>query len=66
MMQRVFPYGEVRCKICNEPTTGEYRRGENFYCADHFEKTSVQELIANNNWDIIRKRFRRFFANLPS
>lgn len=44
-MKEVFKHTEANCKICGTPTNGKRKIGNDYYCADDFERESIQEKL---------------------
>lgn len=63
-MKRVFEKIKAVCRICGEPTDERYKIGDKFYCADHFQKESIEEKRGNRENEIALKKHKKFVAGL--
>ncbi len=54
----VFDKHSAQCAICKTPVDGKYRRGDKFYCASDYEKTSPEEITANTEVEREYKRHK--------
>jgi len=46
-LKRVLDRVNAKCVVCGTPVDERYRRGNKYYCASDFERTSSAELIEN-------------------
>lgn len=46
-MKRIFEKVKTKCAVCETPVDGRYKRGDLYYCASDYEKTSPEELRIN-------------------
>ena len=63
-MKTIFEQTVAECKICLQPTCEQYKRGEYYYCADHYEKESPQEKRENEKNRIELEKHKKFVATL--
>jgi hypothetical protein len=63
-MKNVFEHKKASCSICSEPTDERYKRNDIYYCADHYEKESVEEQRENEKNRIELAKHKKFVAGL--
>lgn len=56
---KIFKIHAVCC-VCDEPVDGRYKRGSNYYCAEDYQKESIEELRGNTQNEKIREEVKRF------
>jgi hypothetical protein len=61
-MKEIFNNTKAQCFICNSPVDGRYKRGDRYYCASDYERTSPEELIENDK----QEREYQFYKKLVS
>lgn len=60
-MKRVFEKVKALCEVCKTPVDGRYSRGDKYYCASDYEKTSPEELIENAKIEQGYKEFKKIY-----
>lgn len=61
-MKKVFKTVLVKCELCNTPTNGEYYRGEHYYCFEHYQKTSPEEILTDKTTRRESEKFSKLIA----
>lgn len=60
-MKKVFDKIKAVCEVCGTSVDGRYCRGDKYYCASDFEKTSPAELNENIRVEKDYKDFKKIY-----
>jgi ribosomal protein L33 len=64
-MKDVFKKIRVECYECGQPLNGDNlrKRGDRYYCATDYEKTSPNELQQNKFQEIRKRNYDKIFKH---